>query len=156
MLRKKKKRCLRRDRSWPGGKKKKKGVWGKWKTRMINFAVLGISPLSTVLHRETKRTFSQLLEPGQHFFWWDSFGESWKGVNLQWEVRHLGKKKRQGKARSLCNPFLYLYVWGFMKLSGCSPECQGSTGTLSLDVFRQVLHGQLLRVLWREIPMFGS
>ena len=57
------------------------------------------------------------------------------------------KKKRQGKARSLCNPFCIYGFGDFMKLSGCSPECQGSTGTLSLDVFRQVLHGQLLRVL---------
>lgn len=57
------------------------------------------------------------------------------------------KKRKAGKSQKPLQSFLYLWVWGFMKLSGCSPECQGSTGTLSLDVFRQVLHGQLLRVL---------
>ena len=57
------------------------------------------------------------------------------------------EKKKAGKSQKPLQSFLYLCVWGFMKLSGCSPECQGSTGALSLDVFRQVLHGQLLRVL---------
>lgn len=58
------------------------------------------------------------------------------------------EKKKSGKSLKALQLFLYLWGWGFMKLSGCSSlECQGSVVPLSLDVFGQVLRGQLSRVL---------
>lgn len=79
-----------------------------------------------------------------------------KGVNLQWEVRHLEKKKKAGKSQKPLQPFLYLWVWGFYEavwmFSGMSGLHWNSvTGCIQAGAARPAVKSTV-----KEIPMFGS
>lgn len=137
-----------------GLSQEKKGVLDKWKTRMINFAVLGLGPLPTVLHREIRNIFAGAWAKTTLFlvrsFWWRlKRGLTCSG---RWDIWKKKKKKNKEKpeASTTFSVFMglgiYEAVWMFSgicwtPLLGCVPA--GAT--------RPAVKG-----IVKEIPAFGS
>lgn len=79
-----------------------------------------------------------------------------KGVNLQWEVRHLKKKKKgreKPEASAILSVFIcmgiYEAVWMFSGMSGL--HWNSVTGCIQAGAARPAVKSSV-----KEIPMFGS
>lgn len=112
---------------------------------MMNSAMLGISFFSG--SKKAHEYFSNCLSQDKIF----SCGmEFWRRLKRgftcsgRWDI-----KKPQRNRQQPLQPFLHGQAWAFVELSVRPLECQGSVAPLSLDVFGQVLQGQLSRVLCR-------